>query len=172
MKRPSCSQAPARGAGKQFHRCIACGEVGHRVETCSHPAAVRIRALTQEVKKLKGTKRVKDVKRVEHKRRKSSKVSGSWAREASRKYVGKPAARLKTPAETRRLLPTTEFSSLPVSEEEAVEWLQAKRVLKAPGKCKHCSGNTWSDIIWPSTRGSVHHRCLKCGARFLVSTMK
>ena len=45
-----------RGKGLRKPQCSVCGSLSHRIETCSHPLAQRMRALIAENRKLKGAK--------------------------------------------------------------------------------------------------------------------
>ena len=168
MKKPAGNFVRARATGKCSYRCSCCGSTNHRLETCPSQAAATIRKLKAEVRQLRGTKRAKDVKRVEHKTRKTTQTGFRTA--ASKRYVGKPAARTPSPAELRRLRPAPdddEFGPLPTTEKLASDWLHEHRVFKPPGKCNCCSSKKWSNIIWPTGHDSAHYRCLTCGTRAL-----
>lgn len=69
MKRP----ASGRALGRQWHARSVCQQVGHRIDTCAHPAAERIKQLRAQVRSLtrQNPRKRANAVRVENKQRKA-----------------------------------------------------------------------------------------------------
>ena len=162
MKRPA-----QRAQGKQTHLCSVCRSPGHRVNTCPHPAAARIRELQQQVQVLKKKQGCKQrVLRQETKNRKSPQdTSKSWRQKQQLLYSGRTMSRQASPAELRREKPTNDpFGEALCSNESAVRWLLLYKFICKPSSCDSCGKKFFYEVFGCEERGP-HWRC-KCGARF------
>ena len=162
MKRPA-----QRAQGKQTHLCSVCRSPGHRVNTCPHPAAARIRELQQQVQVLKKKQGCKQrVLRQETKNRKSPQdTSKSWKQKQQLLYSGRTTSRQASPAELRRKKPTNDlFGEALSSNESAVKWLLLHKFISKPSSCDSCGKKFFYEVFGCEERGP-HWRC-KCGARF------
>ena len=163
MKKPAAS----RSLGRQQHRCSACGRCGHRINTCKHPAAEKIRQLSAQLRALnKGTSQKRTgVIRKENKQRKSkqdkNKTVVNKRREA---YSGVGKARTPSPAEMRRNVPTEDvLKEAMASEECAQTWLLRSGFAWKPKMC--------DSSLREQEGRSAHWRCKKCGQRTLFLTL-
>ena len=161
MKRPA-----QRGQGKQVHRCSVCSAVGHRINTCSHPAASKIRSLLQTVRKLSKGKSAKRVIRQESKNRlsKQDKRVQHIARQ-KKAYSGQSQRRQPAPTEIRRNKPRVDLAQDALdSQPNAVAWLLKKQFIHRPSRCDECGKRTFYEVM-SSPSNAPHWRC-KCGKRF------
>ena len=165
--KPTQKRPAARAQGKQTHRCACCHETGHRIDTCTHPSAAKIRELTAELHKLKKTKPLNKVLRKEFKTKKSEKQTKHYAPVASEAYMKKPAARKPSPAELCRLRPAPDDLNAPADEQEAVRWLLDHSWARKPRQCASCGKNRFSESIFPK-KDVPHWRCRHCGTRYGV----
>ena len=71
------SNMTKRGKGLQKPQCSVCGSRSHRIETCSHPLAEKMRCLIAENRKLKGAKKHKSAEGKQNRRRKNKQFQKS-----------------------------------------------------------------------------------------------
>ena len=65
------SNMTKRGKGLRKPQCSVCGSRSHRIETCSHPLAEKMRCLIAEKRKLKGAKKQKSAEGKQNRPRKN-----------------------------------------------------------------------------------------------------
>jgi hypothetical protein len=115
------------------HKCSCCGSTKHRLETCKHPAAAKIRALQAKVRVLQGSSQ-KAKPNFKKKLRVNPQSSGDFKAQASLKYTGKkPRSKYLDASQQRRLLKCTFDDSWASSDEKATDFLLKHKVLK--GSC-------------------------------------
>ena len=85
------SHMTKRGKGLRKPQCSVCGSRSHRIETCSHPLAEKMRCLIAENRKLKGAKKQKSAEGKQNRPRKNKQ----FKKGARKRYTGTDA--VKTP---------------------------------------------------------------------------
>ena len=136
------------------------------MNTCSHPAADRIRELQQQVQVLKKRQGCKHkVLRQESKNRKSPQdARKTWRQQKKVLYSGRTTSRQATPAEIRRQRPQNDFFDKAfLSVESAVRWLLLYKFICKPLSCDACGKKFFYEVFGCQERGP--HWCCKCGAR-------
>ena len=91
-----------RGKGLRKPQCSVCGSLSHRIETCSHPLAQRMRALIAENWKLKGAKNQKSAEGKQNRPRKNKQ----FKKTARKRYTGTDAPAEVTTSPTPPTQPT------------------------------------------------------------------
>lgn len=164
MKRP----ASGRALGRQWHACSVCQQVGHRIDTCAHPAAERIKQLRAQVLSLtrQNPRKRANAVRVENKQRKApqdKRVKKKF--DKRKKYNPRAMKRQASPAELRRLIPEENLLADALESEEAAQkWLLQHGFVRRPKTCSQCEGSRWYSCFGSQSR-PPHWRCKGCGLR-------
>ena len=149
------------GEKQRPHRCVACGNTGHRVETCGTEAARVIRQLRSKLADALKTKSQKESKQ------RPLRKDGSHRVRARSTYTGTPDRRValvkrEAVLEQRRCFDKSEAAWQKLLEYGAVE---------KPKQCPHCRGRgslVSSQVQKRSARQHVYMCCRKCHRYFNV----